>query len=80
MERVRAYNGVASMLVTEAGTEIPEACGTVRAMAPVRFPIKTVTAVRPHCCLISKNTKDRRSSSVGWRQLPLILPYSNSSG
>jgi amidase len=44
MERVRAYNGVASMLVTEAGTEIPEACGTVRAMAPVRFPIKTVTA------------------------------------
>ena len=44
IERVRAYNGVASMLVTEDGAEISEAHGAVRAMRPTRFPTKTVKA------------------------------------
>jgi len=42
--RVRAYNGVASMLVTEDGASIPESSGTVRAHEPLRFPTKTVAA------------------------------------
>ena len=37
IERARAYNGVASMLVTQDGTPIPETTGTVRALAPLRF-------------------------------------------
>jgi Asp-tRNA(Asn)/Glu-tRNA(Gln) amidotransferase A subunit family amidase len=44
IERVRAYNGVASMLVTEDGAAVPEATGTVRGMAPLRFPTETVKA------------------------------------
>jgi amidase len=44
IERVRAYNGVASMLVTQDGADIPETHGTVRAMAPIKFPAKTVKA------------------------------------
>jgi amidase len=42
--RVRAFNGVASALVTEDGAPIPEATGTVRAMSPLRFPSRTVKA------------------------------------
>jgi amidase len=42
LDRVRAYNGPASLLVTEDGAEIPEAMGTVRAGAPLRFPTFTV--------------------------------------
>ena len=38
IDRVRAYNGVASALVTEDGAPVPEATGAVRAMAPLRFP------------------------------------------
>ena len=37
-------NGVASMLVTEDGAPVPEATGTVRAGAPLRFPTETVKA------------------------------------
>ena len=44
IERARAYNGVASLLVTEDGAAMPEATGTVRAGAPLRFPTETVTA------------------------------------
>jgi len=44
IERVRAYNGVASMLVTEEGAPTPETKGTVRAMAPLSFPTETVRA------------------------------------
>jgi Asp-tRNA(Asn)/Glu-tRNA(Gln) amidotransferase A subunit family amidase len=45
IERVRAYNGVASLLVTEDGTPVlSEARGTVRATVPLRFPTKTVKA------------------------------------
>jgi amidase len=45
IERARAYNGVASLLVTEDGAQIPEAIGTVRAGAALRFPTATVKAV-----------------------------------
>jgi amidase len=44
VDRVRAYNGVASMLVTGNGAPVPEASGTVRAGAPLRFPTQTVRA------------------------------------
>ena len=44
IERVRAYNGVASLLVTEDGAPVPEAKGAMRATAPLRFPTGTVKA------------------------------------
>jgi amidase len=44
LARVRAFNGVASALVTENGLPVREAAGTVRAMAPLRFPTQTVEA------------------------------------
>lgn len=44
LDRVRAYNGVASALVTKDGAAIPEATGAVRAMTPLRFPTQTVKA------------------------------------
>jgi amidase len=42
--RARAYNGVASVLVTQNGEPVPEAAGTVRAGAPLSFPSETVPA------------------------------------
>jgi hypothetical protein len=42
--RVRAFNGVASMLVTEDGVAVPAAAGTVRAGAPLAFPTQTMKA------------------------------------
>ena len=44
IDRVRAYNGVPSLLVTEDGAPVPEATGTVRAGEPIRFPTETVKA------------------------------------
>jgi Asp-tRNA(Asn)/Glu-tRNA(Gln) amidotransferase A subunit family amidase len=44
IERVRAYNGVCSALVTEDGAPVAETAGTVRAGAPLRFPTETVKA------------------------------------
>jgi Asp-tRNA(Asn)/Glu-tRNA(Gln) amidotransferase A subunit family amidase len=44
IDRVRAHNGVASMLVTKDGGTIPEAAGTMRAGAPLRFPTRTAKA------------------------------------
>jgi len=44
LARVRAYNGVASMLVTEDGAPVPEATGAIRGMAPIYFPTKTIKA------------------------------------
>jgi amidase len=44
IDRARAYNGVASVLVTVNGTPVPEAIGPVRATAPLRFPSETVEA------------------------------------
>ncbi len=42
--RARAFNGVASMLVTEDGAEVPQAPGTVRAQTPLTFPTATLKA------------------------------------
>jgi Asp-tRNA(Asn)/Glu-tRNA(Gln) amidotransferase A subunit family amidase len=44
LARARAYNGVASALVTEDGAPVAPATGTVRAGAPLRFPTETVKA------------------------------------
>src|SRR5436190_13552886 len=44
IERVQAYNGVASALVTEDGAPVAPASGTVRAGKPLRFPTATVKA------------------------------------
>src|SRR3954452_9336613 len=44
LARVRAYNGVASALVTADGAPVPEAAGVVRAGSPLKFPTETVKA------------------------------------
>ncbi len=44
IERVRAFNGVASMLVTRDGAPVAQATGAVRAKAQLRFPTQTVKA------------------------------------
>jgi amidase len=49
IDRVRAYNGVSSILVTENGTEVPEVDGVIRGGLQLKFPTKTknVTEVLP---------------------------------
>ncbi|HVH73384.1 MAG TPA: amidase family protein [Stellaceae bacterium] len=44
LDRVRAYNGVASLLVTPDGEPVEAPPGTVRAGAPLAFPAETVAA------------------------------------
>jgi amidase len=44
LARVRAYNGVASMLVTKDGAPVAAAPGAMRGGAPLRFPTQTVKA------------------------------------
>jgi Asp-tRNA(Asn)/Glu-tRNA(Gln) amidotransferase A subunit family amidase len=44
IERARAFNGVASALLTEDGAPISPAAGATRAGAPLRFPTQTVKA------------------------------------
>jgi amidase len=44
IDRARAYNGVASALVTEDGAPVPQGTGAVRAGTPLRFPSETVKA------------------------------------
>src|SRR5438045_6411931 len=44
LARVRAYNGVASRLVTPDGGAVADAKGVVRAGAALRFPTETVKA------------------------------------
>ena len=44
IDRVRAYNGVSSMLVTEDGEPVPEVPGVIRGKAPIRFPTQTLKA------------------------------------
>ncbi len=44
LARVRAFNGVCSMLVTRDGAAITEAQGVVRGGAPLKFPTQTVPA------------------------------------
>ena len=79
IDRVRAYNGVASALVTKDGAPILEATGAVRAQAPLRFPTATVTRP-PRSCPISTNTRGRPSNTAAWRRRLPILPCRSSSG
>jgi Asp-tRNA(Asn)/Glu-tRNA(Gln) amidotransferase A subunit family amidase len=44
IDRCRAFNGVASALVTPDGAPVAKAPGTVRATAPIQFPTDTVKA------------------------------------
>jgi Asp-tRNA(Asn)/Glu-tRNA(Gln) amidotransferase A subunit family amidase len=44
IDRVRAFNGPASMLVTADGAPVPAATGTIRGGAPLVFPTATVKA------------------------------------
>jgi Asp-tRNA(Asn)/Glu-tRNA(Gln) amidotransferase A subunit family amidase len=44
IDRVRAYNGVSSMLVTADGEPVPDVPGAVRGKAALRFPTDTVKA------------------------------------
>ncbi len=42
IDRAKAYNGVADVLVTKDGAPIPPAPGVVRAGSPLKFPTQTV--------------------------------------
>ena len=44
LARVRAYNGVSSMLVTEDGAPVAQATGTVRGQQALKFPSQTLKA------------------------------------
>jgi amidase len=44
IERARAFNGVASALLTKDGAPAPATTGAIRAQAPLRFPTQTVKA------------------------------------
>ena len=46
IDRVRAYNGVPSVLVTEDGESIPEATGTIRGGDPIEFSYRNGQGVR----------------------------------
>jgi amidase len=42
IDRIKAFNGVPSLLVTEDGAPVAEETGTVRAESPIFFPTETV--------------------------------------
>src|SRR5207342_3641962 len=44
LARVRAFNGTSNLLVTKDGAPVPEARGTVRGGARLKFPTQTVKA------------------------------------
>src|SRR6476620_34543 len=44
LKRVRAFNGTSNLLVTKDGAPVPEARGTVRGGARLKFPTQTVKA------------------------------------
>jgi len=44
LARVRAFNGTSNLLVTKDGAPVPEARGTVRGGAPLKFPTQTIRA------------------------------------
>ena len=68
IDRARAYNGVASMLVTEDGLPVPEATGVVRAGAALKFPTETIPV--SDVCPISTSTRARRSNMAAWKPPP----------
>jgi hypothetical protein len=70
LARVRAFNGVASALVTEDGAPVPEATGAVRAGSPLRFPRDTIKAAT-----FLPDLDQYR----GWKRPRPTLPCSSSS-
>ena len=78
LARVRAYNGVASVLVTEDGAPVPEATGAVRAGGAAALPDARPSRPR-RSCPISTSTRARRSNSAAWRRPPPIRRCSSSS-
>ena len=70
IDRVRAYNGVASVVVTRDGAAIAAATGAVRAGTRLRFPTQTVKAAGYFCRLISTATKGRRWNTAAWSRPP----------
>ena len=78
IDRARAYNGVASMLVTEDGAPVPQADGAVRATAPLRFPTETVEA---SAILPDLDKYWGPPSNLGaWSRRRPTLRYSNNMG
>ena len=77
LARVRAFNGVASVLVTEDGAPVAEAIGAVRAGSALRFPPETVKAAT--IFPTSTNIAGRRWNSAAWRRPPPIRRCSSSS-
>jgi len=43
LNRAKAYNGTSDRLITDDGTTIPQAYGTMRAGSPIKFPTETVS-------------------------------------
>ena len=78
IDRVRAYNGVASMLVTEDGAPVPEATGTVRARRAAALPDADGEGVR-RFSPTSTNTRARRWNTAAWSRPPPIRRCSSSS-
>ena len=76
--RARAFNGVATQLVTADGAPAPERPGTMRAGAPLKFPTATVKASR-RSCPISTTIRARRSNMAGWSRPRPIRTCSSSS-
>jgi len=77
LARARAYNGACSLLVTEDGKPVPEARGTVRAGAPLKFPAETVKASTLLPDL--DNMRARRWNSAAWSRRHRTLPFSSNS-
>ena len=69
--RVRAFNGVASLLVTEDGAPVPPATGTVRGRRAARAS-RPRRSRRRRSCPISTSTRARRSNSAAWSRPPPI--------
>ena len=75
--RVKAYNGVASLLVTEDGKPIQQANGTTRGGAPLPFPPRR--SKPPTSSQTSTATRARPSSSAAWRRPRPIRRCSSST-
>ena len=68
IERARAYNGVASLLVTADGAPIPRAAA--RCARGRRSAFRPRPSRRRRSCPISTNIAARRSNSDGWSRPP----------
>ena len=86
IERVRAYNGVSSLLVTEDGAPVAAATGAVRGGALLRFPTETVkvSAVLPDLdtyagpALEYGRMEATASDAAVWHQLGMIVGKPNA--